>query len=217
MLMTAERISRRIDSPQRGSEIDDIPSREGTPSFDSRILRRVALANKFPPIEIDSDGGSAASRENSRVHQHDSFECILSRAPFQFDALSAELLCLEHKMLNEPDQDVKTFSMNRRKSDSDLKKTRYEEVHMHLRRNFISQKKTPSKDIELKENIPPTADHVPLPNPPHAGENRDGSDKDDVRQQDLDVSVSLANMNPVTDAVAAVCSESNTHVNSRLR
>lgn len=217
MPLTAERISRRIDSPQRGSDMDDVPSREGTPSFDSRILRRVALAQKFPPIEIDSVGGSASSRENLKVHKHDSFQCILSREPFRLDAISAELLCLEQKMLNEPDEDVRTFSKNRRKSDSDIKKTRYEEVHMHLRRNFTSEKKSEPKGLESKENIPPTANHISLPSSAHAGENRDNSDKDDVCQQDLNVSVSLANMNPVTVAVAAVCSESNTCANSSPR
>lgn len=160
----------------------------------TRGLNPINTLKRFPPVDIDSDSEPVSNREHSARPEYDSFRCILSKESFQLGQISAEVLRIEHELLNDPDQDVRIFSHPyQRQQDKRMGVCRYPDLNA----NLAEANKNQTSIVLEKENM------IPKPSAPTLKKgiaSTDGPPRKSILEQDLDVTPSLSQKNPVTEA-----------------
>ena len=174
------------------------------------------LAEKFPHIEIDSERGSTSSRENTILQPRDSFQNILSRDPFYLNVLSAEVIQIENDLLDQPDEDVRMFSMRQMRRDRGTNDQNDEPTHRQLQ-SVRSKEGVPLDENEMKENKSLASNPIQQTQSNPAPDSQNVQRPRDIDQQEVTVEVLLNAKNPVTDAITSVWSESTERPRSNLR
>lgn len=212
---SAERLSRRNTSPLQASTSSKDWYRESSHPLEENS-QRMPLAEKFPHIEIDSERGSPSSRENTILQPRDSFQNILSRDPFYLNVLSAEVIQIENELLDQPDGDVRTFSMRQRRRDRGTNKQNDEPTHRQLQ-SVRSKEAVPLDENEMKENKSLASNPIRQTQSNPAPDSQNVQRPRDIDQQEVTVEVLLNAKNPVTDAITPVWSESTERPRGNLR
>lgn len=175
------------------------------------------LSEKFPRIEIDSERGSASSRENIVCQSYDSFQNILSRDPFYLNVLSAEVLRIEDELLDQPDGDIGTFSQTRRRRTSQSNVQVTGSTLHHVQPDHVKEG-TLLDENAVKENKSLHSNRVQLEraNLEHHDQNGQ-SERDDTNPREVAVDVLLNVKNPVAGAILPGWSESTDRSRSSIR
>lgn len=162
----------------------------------TKALSPTIMSKRFPPIDIESEFEPVSNGEHSARPEYDSFQCILSREPFQLSQISAEVLRIEHELLNDPDPEVRIFSRSRhRQQNKGLDVCRYSNSNA----SPAETNKNQNSLVLENENV------IPKPNTAtfnHSITSGDNPSRHFDLEQDLDVTLSLLEKNPVTEAGA---------------
>lgn len=181
------------------SHMEEGVSKGEAPAVDKKILASISTLKKFPPIEINSESEAASDGEQSARAQHNSFQCILSREPFELNHISAEVWRIEHEMLNDPDQEVNIFSHPRRRREDLINKGSASYFHSGSDAYFVNTNKSQDPFVVGKEDMAPK-----LNRPMSKRGTTASSDpvRHSILENELNVTLPLSPKNPVTEAAA---------------